>query len=111
MNLLPDMRNRGRKKGRDTLGGSGANDREGRWGVPLPEPWVSGGGGLSRGAGCKTDTSKSLHMGNVSGRGTAVSCEFIGTDNNSGTEPVKVSKVLRLTFFFFADSQPRNSVC
>lgn len=67
------------------------------------------GGGLSRGAGCKTDTSKSLHMGNVSGRGTAVSCEFIGTDNNSGTEPVKVSKVLRLTFFFLLTVNPETA--
>lgn len=67
---------------------------------------VGGGGGagevLPRGSGLgggnKTDTSKSLHMGNLPGRGTGVSCEFKATRNNSGTEPVKVTKVLRSTF-------------
>lgn len=66
---------------------------------------MGGGGGgevLPRGSGLgggnKTDTSKSLHMGNLPGRGTGVSCELKATRNNSGTEPVKVTKVLRSTF-------------
>lgn len=56
------------------------------------------GGACVGEGGNKTDTSKSLHMGNVSGRGTGVSCEFKGTRNNSGTEPVEVTKVLRSAF-------------
>lgn len=82
-----------------------------------PGSVIGGTGGrgevLPRGAvrrvGNKVDTSKSLHMGNLSGRGSGVSCEFKGTHNNSGTEPVKVTKLLRSTFFF-ADSEPIKSV-
>lgn len=66
---------------------------EEEWGTGEVLPRGSGWGG-----GNKTDTSKSLHMGNLPGRGTGVSCEFKGTRNNSGTEPVKVTKVLRSTF-------------
>lgn len=83
---------------------------------PLQSPGSAIGGGrggvLPRGAvrtvGNKADTSKSLHMGNLSGRGSRVSSEFKATHNNSGTQPVKVTKVLRSTFF--ADNKPITSV-
>lgn len=74
----------GSNKSSDTLGGNRADNQEGQRRFPSPELSVGSRrgerGSVPWGAGNKPDTSKSLHMGNLSGRGTSlllgrISCE------------------------------------
>lgn len=69
-----DMRKHGNKSS-DMLGGNRA-DNEGGQRLPPPELQERRGerGSVPWGLGSKADTSKSLHMGNLSGRGTSSVC-------------------------------------